>query len=238
MLCIGICDDSYDARFALRSALERLLEPRRQIARILEFSSGEGLLRWQSHHPGELHLVFLDLEMNQLDGMETARRLRQMEPGMQLAFVTGYDSHVYEGYQVGALGYLLKPPKAAQLADILDRATAILTQTNTAFFLCRSGEITYRIPYAEILYFVSDRRQVTCVTKEKEYTFYRKLDQVAQEVGTAFVRIHQRYLVRIHAVRQFAGNQVFVGDHVLPISRSCQQAAMLALTRASLEGNR
>lgn len=156
MLCIGICDDSYDARFALRSALERLLEPRRQTARILEFSSGEGLLRWQSHHPGELHLVFLDLEMNQLDGMETARRLRQMEPGMQLAFVTGYDSHVYEGYQVGALGYLLKPPKAAQLADILDRATATLTQTNTAFFLCRSGEITYRIPYAEILYFVSD----------------------------------------------------------------------------------
>lgn len=42
MLCIGICDDSYDARFALRSALERLLEPRRQTARILEFSSGEG----------------------------------------------------------------------------------------------------------------------------------------------------------------------------------------------------
>ena len=40
MLCIGICDDSYDARFALRSALERLLEPRRQTARILEFSSG------------------------------------------------------------------------------------------------------------------------------------------------------------------------------------------------------
>ena len=77
MLCIGICDDSYDARFALRSALERLLEPRRQTARILEFSSGEGLLRWQSHHPGELHLVFLDLEMNQLDGMETARRLRR-----------------------------------------------------------------------------------------------------------------------------------------------------------------
>ena len=116
-----------------------------------------------------------------------------------------------QGYQVGALGYLLKPPKAAQLADILDRATATLTQTNTAFFLCRSGEITYRIPYAEILYFVSDRRQVTCVTKDKEYTFYRKLDQVAQEVGTAFVRIHQRYLVRVHAVRQFAGNQVFCG---------------------------
>ena len=237
MLCIGICDDHYDARLALRSALERLLEPRREKARILEFSSGEGLLRWRDRHPGELHLVFLDLEMDQLDGMETARRLRQTETGIQLAFVTGYDSHVFEGYQVGALGYLLKPPKQAQLADILDRAAAALTRTEEAFFLCRRGEVTYRIPRQEILYFVSNRRQVTCVTREKSYVFYGKLDQVAQEVGPGFVRIHQRYLVRSGAVGQVAGNQVFVGDTVLPISRSCQQGALLALTRASLEGD-
>lgn len=237
MLCIGICDDNYDARLALRSALERLLEPRREKARILEFSSGEGLLRWRDRHPGELHLVFLDLEMDQLDGMETARRLRQAETGIQLAFVTGYDSHVFEGYQVGALGYLLKPPKEAQLADILDRAAAALTRTEEAFFLCRRGEVTYRIPQQEILYFVSNRRQVTCVTREKSYVFYGKLDQVAQEVGSGFVRIHQRYLVRGGAVGQVAGSQVFVGDTVLPISRSCQQGALLALTRASLEGD-
>ena len=89
----------------------------------------------------------------------------------------------------------------------------------------------------EILYFVSNRRQVTCVTREKSYVFYGKLDQVAQEVGPGFVRIHQRYLVRGGAVGQVAGSQVFVGDTVLPISRSCQQGALLALTRASLEGD-
>lgn len=47
--------------------------------RVLEFSSGEGLLRWVENHPGELNLIFLDMEMGQLDGMETARRLRQIE---------------------------------------------------------------------------------------------------------------------------------------------------------------
>lgn len=56
-------------------------------------------------------------------------------------------------------------------------------------------------------------------------------------MGPGFVRIHQRYLVRSGAVGQVAGNQVFVGDTVLPISRSCQQGALLALTRASLEGD-
>ena len=63
MLSIGICDDNYDARFSLRSALERLLEERHAQARFLEFSSGEGLLGWLDRHQGELDLVFLDMEM-------------------------------------------------------------------------------------------------------------------------------------------------------------------------------
>lgn len=236
MLCIGICDDSYDARLALRAALERLLEPQGETARILEFSSGEGLLGWKENHPGELSLIFLDMEMGELDGMETARRLRQGDEDLQLVFVTGYPDHVFEGYSVGALGYLLKPAKPQQLQEVLARAAAKLLCGEEEVFLCRSGEVTYRIPRKQILYFVSDRRQVTCVTGEKSYTFYGKLDQVAEQVGGAFVRIHQRYLVRVQAVDRVAGNQVFVGEEVLPMSRSCQQGAMIALTRASLEG--
>lgn len=236
MLCIAICDDSIDARLALRSALERIFEEEKLQARLLEFSSGEGLLGWAGRHPGELDLVFLDMEMGRLDGMETARKLREDCEGVQLVFVTGYDDHVFDGYTVGALGYLLKPAKQEQLLDVLTRANASLLREEEAFYLCRSGEVTYRIPRKQILYFTSDRRRVTCVTPEKGYTFYGKLDQVQAQLGDDFVRIHQRYLVRIKAVRQVAGSQVFVGNEVLPISRSCQPSAMIALTRVSLEG--
>lgn len=58
---------------------------------------------------------------------------------------------------------------------------------------------------------------------------------MAQELGDAFVRIHQRYLVKVQAVDKVAGNQVYVGDAILPISRSCHAGAMIALTRAALE---
>lgn len=95
--------------------------------------------------------------------------------------------------------------------------------------------MTYRIPIRNILYFASNRRQVTCVTAGRSYCFYGKLDQVAREVGRSFVRIHQRYLVRAGAVDRFGGSEVSIGDTVLPVSRSCQQAAMLALARVSLE---
>ena len=226
MLRIGICDDLADARLVLRSALERILETRKVQGQFFEFSSGETLLRWYDHHAGELDVVFLDMELHELDGMETARRLRAADAGLQLVFVTGYADHVFDGYSVGALGYLMKPPKQEQLEAVLDRA-----------YVCRSGDIRYRIPISNILYFASDRRQVQCVTEGRTYTFYGKLDAVAEEVGAAFVRVHQRYLVRAGAVDRMEGGEVVLrtGER-LPVSRSCQQSALLALARAELEG--
>ena len=237
VLRIGICDDLADARLVLRSALERVLETRKVQGQFFEFSSGETLLRWYDRHAGELDVVFLDIELHELDGMETARRLRAADAGLQLVFVTGYADHVFDGYSVGALGYLMKPPKQEQLEAVLDRAQAALVRELDRAYVCRSGDTHYRIPIANILYFVSDRRQVTCVTEGREYTFYGKLDAVAQEVGAAFVRVHQRYLVRAGAVDRLEGGEVVLrtGER-LPVSRSCQQNALLALARAELEG--
>lgn len=237
VLRIGICDDLADARLVLRSALERILETRKIQGQFFEFSSGETLLRWYDRHAGELDVIFLDMELHALDGMETARRLRAVDAGLQLVFVTGYADYVFDGYSVGALGYLMKPPKQEQLAAVLDRAQAALVRDLDRAYVCRNGDTHYRVPIANILYFASDRRQVRCVTEGRTYTFYGKLDAVAQEAGAAFVRIHQRYLVRAGAVDRMEGGEVVLrtGER-LPVSRSCQQSALLALARAELEG--
>lgn len=236
MLRIGICDDSLDARFALRCALERILERKNMAATFFEFSAGERLLQWMENHIGELELIFLDMEMGTLDGIETARKLREADNGLQIVFVTAYADRVFDGYTVSALGYLMKPPKPDQLEDILLRASAALQKCAENAFVCRCGDVTYRIPLQSILYFVSDRRRITCVTKNRSCTFYGKLDAVADSLEQGFVRIHQRYLVRAAAVDRFTGSEVFLGETVLPVSRSCQNSAMMALTRSSLEG--
>lgn len=236
MLRIGICDDLADARLVLRSLLERILENRKVQGQFFEFSSGETLLRWYDHHAGELDIIFLDMELHELDGMETARRLRTEDAGLQLVFVTGYAEHVFDGYSVGALGYLLKPPKQEQLETVLDRAQTALYRDLERAYICRSGDTHYRIPISNILYFASNRRQVQCVTESRSYTFYAKLDAVAAEVGREFVRVHQRYLVRAGAVdRMESGEVILRNGERLPVSRSCQQSALLALTRAELE---
>lgn len=237
MLQIGICDDQQQARLTLQWKLERLLDRREIQGHIYKFSSGEGLLGWMKKHPGELDLVFLDIEMQKINGMAAARKLREADSGLQIVFVTGYSDYVYDGYSVGALGYLLKPAREQQLGDILTRALAALYRSSNEVYVCRNGDSFYRVPLTNILYFASDKRQIQCVTNECTYTFYGKLDEVELELtGGEFVRIHQRYLVRAGAVEHMRSSEVTLrGGLLLPISRSCQTSAMTALTRALLE---
>ena len=76
-----------------------------------------------------------------------------------------------------------------------------------------------------------------CVTTERTVSFYGKLDAVAAEVGKHFVRIHQRYLVRIGAIARMETNEVvLVNGERLPLSRSQRQTALLAVAQQTLEG--
>ena len=129
----------------------------------------------------------------------------------------------------------MKPPKPRQLDEVLGRCLELLHRDSGSFFVCRSGEVSYRVQLKDILYFHSDRRQLTCVARNRSYTFYGKLDDIQGQLGEAFVRIHQRYLVNSAAVDKMSGSEVSIGEVILPVRRSCQHSAMLALTRASLE---
>lgn len=237
MLMIGICDDEQESRLSLRWLLDMILEGRRIEHKVYEFSSGETLIAWMEKHPNEIDLLFLDIEMGRLNGLETARALRARHDALQIVFVTGFADYVFEGYGVEALGYLMKPAKREVLEEILSRAVMKLCRDADQVYSCRDGETWYRIPHKEILYFASDRRKVSCVTSDRSYSFYGKLDEVEQELrGSGFVRIHQRYLVRTDAIRQICGSELQVGGETLPISRSCHQSVLLALTRNTLEG--
>lgn len=235
MLRIGVCDDEKEMRFTLRFKLERLLEMRNVEGEIYEFSLGDRLIEWYGKHAGGLDLLFLDIEMEGANGMETAKLLRRNDASLQMVFVTAHPDYVFAGYSVSALGYLMKPPSADALDDILTRAMAAIYLHADEVYLCRNSEGTYRLPKASILYFTSEKRQVTCTTKSGSYTFYGKLSQVESEIGTGFIRIHQRHLVNAAAVEQMTADAVLIEGISLPISRAYQKEAMRRLTRALLD---
>lgn len=135
MIRIGICDDIYDARIQLRAALERVLESRGPQGSFVEFSSGEQLLRWLASHRGELDVLFLDIKMSGIDGMETAERIREADDDLELVFVTCYSDRVFDGYSVGALAYLMKPAKSSRLEPLVDRILSKLSQNENNTYL-------------------------------------------------------------------------------------------------------
>lgn len=233
MLRIGICDDEADSRDCLRLAIQKLL--RQDDGAYFEFSSGEGAAAWARKHQGELDVLFLDIEMRGMDGMETARQIREFDQNLILIFVTGYADYVFDGYQADALGYLMKPVTPEQLAGVLERARQKLEQRAPELYVLRNADGIYRLPKREIRYVYSDRRIVTVVTAQREYPFYARLDDVAQDLGADFVRIHQRYLVNARAVSAVEGGEVAVGEARLPVSRSCRAEAMMRLARAMTE---
>ena len=237
MIRIGICDDDGNARDELRFCLEKILyEGSEEI--VYEFASGKTLESWLKSHPGEIDLVFLDVEMNGQNGIETAKHIRDFDEDILIVFVTGYRDYVFEGYEVCAMDYVVKPVNETQIGHILNRARKNLDKSRQQFFLFKNIDGTYRIPYKKIMYFYSERRKVILVTEQKEYAFYGKLDQVQKFLEKEFVRIHQRYLVNPLWIIHIGKDEVCIGEHVLPVSRSMKEEAMSVLAETLLKGGR
>lgn len=234
MLRIAICDDSADARDALRLQLEKILwEGTEEI--VYEFSTGAGAIRWLENHPGEIDLLFLDVEMTGVNGMEAAEAVRKFDTEIIIVFVTGYADYVFDGYKVNALDYIIKPANAERLLEVLKRVRAQLESKKNDVYLFKNTEGTFRFPVASICYFYSDKRKVVCVHGEKEYSFYAKLDEVERELAEKFVRIHQRYLVNPQQVEHIGTACVSVCGKQLLISRALKEDALKKLARAMLE---
>lgn len=233
MLRIAICDDEADARDALRFQLEKtLIESSEKI--VYEFGAGTNAVSWLKKHPGEVDLLFLDIEMKDLNGMETAQRIREFDEQIMIVFLTGYSEFVFEGYGVGALDYLVKPATVQKLQELLHRVRVRLEQEQDKTFCFKNADGTWRFPLQDILCFCSDRRIVTLVTEQGEYYFYAKLDEIEARLGGQFARIHQRYLVNPARVEHLGSDAVTLGGRKLPCSRNHREEAMKKIARSML----
>lgn len=234
MLRIAICDDEADARDALRFQLEKtLIEKTEEI--VYEFSAGSHAASWLKKHPGEVDLLFLDIEMKDLNGMETARQIRKFDEHIMIVFLTGYAEFVFDGYSVGALDYIIKPATAQKLMELLHRIRVKMEQEKDKHFSFKNPDGTWRLPVKDILFFYSDRRKVTLVTKQNEYSFYAKLDEIEAQMNGQFVRIHQRYLINPDQVDNLSGDSVTVGGRKLPCSRNHREDAMKKIARFMMD---
>lgn len=236
---IVICDDEKTLRKNLKKIITTELDLCGFTYRITEFESGETLLLHLKDCTAkgkqtEPQIVFLDIEMKELNGIETAKALRGLGSRAQIIFVTSYRDFVFQGYEVRALNYILKPYEAEKIAEVLHTALKVLDITAEKYFLVEKKDLRISLPLSSIKYFSSDRRQVRAVTTQGDYHFYDKLNDLPRRLNTSFVRIHNRYLVNLNFVQKITGSTAVVAGEELPVSRSCRAELEMAFARYML----
>ena len=140
---IAICDDEKKLRKDLRHLLELHLDLKGIPYEIQEYESGDALLK--DEHKEDIQLLFLDIEMPGKGGMETAHGLRDANLKMLIIFVTAYPDYVFQGYEVQAFHYILKPYQETKLRDVLDRALTELNALAEQYYLIEQKSQTLRL---------------------------------------------------------------------------------------------
>ena len=233
MINIGICDDEAHLRKSLRLLLETKLQLMGEDYRMFEYDSGEALAAdggtaWPD-------ILFLDIEMKQLSGMDTARLLRKRDARTILIFVTAYPDFVFQGYEVHAFHYILKPYDEHKIQTVLEQALKELGKSQEQFFAFEHKSGALKIPLKKILAFSSDRRKVAVVLNDgKTLDFYGKLDDVEKKLPDYFIRCHNRHLVNLNFVSALEKDRCICGALQFPVSRAFRQPLEIAFARLLL----
>ena len=234
MINIGICDDEASMRRLLRAPLEQKLQLLGADYRIYEYDCGETLLtrpetEW-------LDILFLDIEMKLLSGMETARNLRKRDSHTLLIFVTAYPDFVFQGYEVHAFHYILKPYENQKIMKVLEQAVKELGQNREHYFTLEQKSGTTKIPAKKILAFSSDRRKIIISLEDgNKLEFYGKLDAVETDLPDYFIRCHNRHLVNLNYVTALEKDGCTLKSQSFPVSRAYRQSVEIAFARLLLQ---
>lgn len=233
MITIALCDDDKKQRSILEDSIATRLQLDAIDYKIFHFDCGESLCN--AARVNTFDIIFLDIEMKKLDGIETAKYLRSQNSPAIIIFVTAYPDFVFQGYEVHAFHYILKPYNTDKIIAVLKSAIYELNNAKEQHYTIYSKSGAYKIHLKDILYFYSDKRTIGLVTLYETYTFYGKLDEIEQELSSSFVRIHQRYLVNMNHVKCVEGNTAYVRDTALPISRAQKQIFLIAFAKNMLK---
>ena len=158
----------------------------------------------------EIDLVFCDIQMPDLDGVNFLKSLKN--PPL-FVFVTGDPTFAVEGYQLNVLDYVLKPFGLDRLIKTIEKAQAYLNlekvdKSERNFLVIKDRSNIIITPYNEVFSIKSDKDYVQVETSEKMYKVWKKLIDMEESLANAkqFIRVHKSYIVNLDFAKRVEGN--------------------------------
>lgn len=190
---------------------------------IMPFSSAEDFLfLWDETN--DFDILFVDIQMEHMNGMELARRIREKDREVALVFTTGADDYLEEGYDVDAMYYLLKPLSREKISRCMDRAA--LRRREEQSLLVHGKDETIRLFTGRITYV--EARGHGCIVETCSRLGETSQTEIMESISEmsellapyGFVRCHRSYLCRVAGIYQIGKTEILLENgSVIPVRR-------------------
>ena len=207
MIRIAIVDDEK----VIREQIKKLVEKKQNDCEIDTYGTGEDLLKADSVYD----IIFLDIQMNGMNGIDTARALRQKADNTVLIFITSVKEYVFDAFDVAAFHYLIKPIEENKFWEVCDRAVLAVTKkkqnpSGQIFIKTRSQSIT--LDQSNVLYIESRAKKVEIHTKTNIVEAYAAISELEKQLVGSFYRCHRGYLVNMAFIAAYENDSITLNN--------------------------
>ncbi|HEY4206583.1 MAG TPA: LytTR family DNA-binding domain-containing protein [Puia sp.] len=182
-------------------------------------------------------LIFLDINMPQLTGMEMASLLPK---DTRIVFTTAYSEYAADSYTFQTIDYLLKPITLKRFYSALQKIESHFSMLEgqpprTApppslpaeeYFFIKSGRTLNKVLLKDILYFEGEKEYARLVSTNDKILIYKRLKDIEEQLSPSFTRGHNSYIVNIARVDSIRDNHIFIGGKQIPISEKFRESFM------------
>jgi len=217
MIRVGICDDELVFRKAIADCVKKYFQNIKKEFEIVQFSSGEQVAEYDGE---QIQLLFLDIELENMNGLEVLKELLDKEIVWRVVFVTSHDELMIDAFSVKTLGFLTKPVNAKKLVKLVDKVIHELDKNQV--LECNDGSELFYVKTEDIYYVQAIGNYSELHTKEQTRIVDGKL-KIWQEktCNMDIIRIHKSYIVNLNHITNWKNTEVIMSNgEKIPVGRS------------------
>ncbi len=213
MVNIFLCDDNNETVEKYSALIKHTAQKNHIDIALSVFYSGESLLFHLSDTPDLPDVIYLDILMERLNGINTAKQLRGMGCKAEIIFLTSSEDYVFDSFDVSAIHYLLKEETTKEkFEEVFLRAVLLTDGEEARKFVCKSGAARKIIPVKEISHFDIFKGVVSVhYGKGEKFSYWMTMEELeTQLLGKSFIRTHRSYIVNLQYIAKFGRRVVLL----------------------------
>lgn len=227
MIQIAIVEDDKNYAASLKKYLLRYEEDQNQKFSISWFEDGEDIAE---EYKGNYDIILMDIEMQFMDGMSAAKKIREVDEEVIIMFITNSPQYAMQGYAVDALDYVLKPINYFAFSERLNRAISRIRNHEEKYITLSYRGGVQKIKVSDLYYVEIQDHDLIYHTKDGNLMIRGTMREVEDELkDETFFRCNKAFLVNLEYVDGLEGNDVIVAGDRLLVSRARKKEFMDAL---------